>query len=275
MTEKVKLILKKVVVFFDGFKTILLHQKNGLQLRPCLSILCNNCSLLLQIVDYESKYVGGQRRDELPKTRGSWSYIFHTILSLLLKSLRGNISLVVEKEFATQNKDGTLTGCYRSTRDNESDVSLLLTDFSTIDYDKVDSYQIVMEHHLKIFCGYHSKTEADVSFNDFILTSIESFDSQTWFAVSVLITAFFGFWMIKRTHNNDVCDTQQFEDAYADNEDSIQAKFWTKYNNKTEMVGLNSNLAKMMQELFDSKRVNLLVSGGLWIVVKPSYEISC
>ena len=306
---------------------------------------------VFEIVDYESKWAGGQIHDQFPKVKGSWSYLFDTTLSGIFKSLKTNISLNVEKELGTQKKDGTLTGCYRSIRDNESDVSMVFIDFPTIDFDKVDPYQIVMEHPLKIFSGYHSKPKADVSFNDFILTSIKSFDDQTWFAILVIITAFFGLWMIKRSLFPDnhhvslrrriaealwdtlllfvsqessdydkfldrllsilmtlsfflltniyfglmstdlvtvtkptvinsyqdimsrpnmtpvfaalMSDTQEFEDAHADNEDSIQARFWAKYKDKKEMADPNSDPAKiinMLQNGADLNRV-LIMSG--------------
>ena len=116
---------------------------------------------VFEIVDYESKWAGGQIHDQFPKIRGSWSYLFDMTLSRIFKSLKANISLNVEKELGSKKKDGTLTGCYRSIRDNESDVSMVFIDFPTIDYEKVDPYQIVMENPLKIMSGYHSKTEAD------------------------------------------------------------------------------------------------------------------
>ena len=299
---------------------------------------------VFEIVDYESKWAGGQIHDQFPKVRGSWSYLFDTTLSGIFKSLKANVSLNVEKEMGRKRKDGTLTGCYRSIRDNESDVSMVFVDFPTIDYEKVDPYQIVMENPLKIMSGYKSKTTADVSFNDFILTSIKSFDNQTWFAVFVIITSFFGLWMIKRSlfpDNNHVplrkriyealwdtlllfisqestdyekfldrflsilmtvsfflltnfyfglmstdlvtvtkpsvinsyqdimnrpnmtpvfaalmSDTQEFEDAYADNKDSIQAKFWAKYKYKKEMADPNSDPAKMINMLQNGADLN-------------------
>ena len=308
---------------------------------------------VFEIVDYESAWAGGQVHDELPKIKGSWSYLFDTTLSPLFKSLKANVSLNVENEIGTQKKNGTLTGCYRSIRDNESDVSVLFIDFPTIDYEKVDPYQIVVEHPLKILSGYYSKAEADLSFNDFILTSIKSFDNQTWFAVLVMVSAFFGLWMIKRSLFLDdnlvslrrrivealwdtlllfisqestdydkfldrllsilmtlsfflltniyfglmstdlvtvtkptvinsyedimnrpnvtpvfatvTSDTQEFEDAYFDDDDSIQAKFWAKYKDKVEMADPNSNPAKMMNMLQNGAHLNrvLIMSGSV------------
>ena len=307
--------------------------------------------IIFEIVDYESAWAGGQIRHEFPKIKGSFSYHMGTTLPGMFKSLRENVSLVVENEIGIKKKDGTLTGCYRSIRDNESDVSMLLQQFPTIDYDKVDPYQILMEYSIKIMSTYHSKTEADVSFNDLFITSIKSFDNRTWFAVLVMVFAFFGLWIIKRAlfpDNNHVSlrrriasalwdtlllsvsqestdyknfmdrllsivmtlsffflttiyfslmstdlvsvtkptvinsyqdimnrpnmtpvfatclpDTQEFEDAYADNEDSIQAKFWAKYKDKVEMVDADAILGKMMQAASDSNR--FLIMNGIAI----------
>ena len=310
--------------------------------------------LFLEIVDYESAWAGGQIHDEFPKTKGSWSYLVDTSLSGAFKSLKTNITVVLENENGRRKKDGTLTGCYRSIRDNESDVAVAIIDFPTIDYDKVDPFQILVEDSVKILSAYESKAEADVSFNDFILTSIKSFDSQTWFAVLAMVAAFFGLWMTKRTlfpDNNHVSlrrriaealwdtlllfisqestdydkfldrllsilmtlsfflltniyfglmstdlvtvtkpsvinsyqdvmnqpnmtpvfatvmsDTQEFEDAYADNEDSIQAKFWAKYKDKVEMADPDAGSAKlidMMQGALNRNRV--LIMNGLAI----------
>ena len=307
---------------------------------------------LFEIVDYDIKWADGQIRDEFPKFKGSFSFLADTTLSELFKSFKTNISVNVEKENGIRKRDGTLTGCYRSIRDNESDISTLWVDYPTIDYDKVDPYQVLVEHPLKIMSGYHSKAEADYSFNDFILTSIKSFDNQTWFTVLVMVSAFFGLWMIKRALFPDgedvslrktiaetlwdtlllfisqestdydrfldrflsilmtvsfffltniyfglmstdlvsvakpavinsyqdimnrpnitpvffetLSDTQEFEDAFRDNDDSIQAKFWAKYKDEVEMAGPNSDPAKMnemMQEKEALKKV-LIMSGS-------------
>ena len=160
-----------------------------------------------QIMDYKSKWAGEQIRDEFPETTGPLSYLVDSTLSLLFKSLRANISLNVENEFGTQKKDGTMTGCYRKIRDNESDFSIALHNFPTIDYDKVDPYQILMQDSVKIMSAYHSQTKPEVSLNDFILTWINSFDDQTWFAVLVMVSVLFGIWMIRRVlfpDNEDV-----------------------------------------------------------------------
>ena len=154
--------------------------------------------VLAEIADYDSKWAAGQIRDEFPKIEGTYSSLIDSTVSPFFKAFKANLSLVMEKEFGMKKKDGTLTGCYRSIRDNESDVAVAIIDFPTIDYDKVDPYQVLMEDSVKIMSGYESKIEADYSFNDFILTSMKSFDSQTWFAVLVMVTAFFGLWMTKR-----------------------------------------------------------------------------
>ena len=303
--------------------------------------------LIFEIVDYESAWAGGQIHDEIPKTKGPISYLMGTSISDVSKLLRANFSLNIENEFGLKKKDGTLTGCYRSIRDNESDISLALHDFPTVDYDKVDPYQVFGEVSLKIMSGYYSKTEAEVSFNDFILTSIKSFDNQTWFTVLVMISAFFGLWMMKRTlfpDNEDVSlrktvfetlweilllfisqesrdyyrfmdrlfsilmtlsfflltniyfslmstdlvsvtkpsvinsyqdimnrpnitpifsavnsETQEFEDAYEDHDDSIQAKFWAKYKDKVEMLNPNTSPAKLMHVMQEVANLNRVV----------------
>ena len=310
---------------------------------------------LLEIVDYQSAWAGGQIREEFPKTKGSWSDALDTTLFHPFKSLKGNVSLTVEQEYGMKKKDGTLTGCYRSIRDNESDFSLVPHDFPTVDYDKVDPYQVLLEVSIKMLSTYYSEAEADFSFNDFILTSIKSFDRGTWLAVLALISAFFGLWMTKRAlfpdndyvslrriiaetlwdtlllfisqESTDYCqlmdrllsivmtlsffvlttiyfglmstdlvtvtkpvvinsyqeimnrpnmtpifaammpDHQEFEDAYEDHDDSIQAKFWAKYKDKLEMFG-PSDPAKMMniiQKAFDKNRV--LITNELGAVV--------
>ena len=308
--------------------------------------------ILFEIADYESKWAGGQIRKEFPKFQGAWSYFVENTLSRIFETLNANISVIVESEMGTKKKNGTLTGCFRSIRDNESDISMIIHDYPTIDYDKVDPYQIITEEPLKIVSAYHSKTEADVSFNDFILTSIKSFDSQTWFAVLSMVLAFFGLWMMKRTLFLDneyvslrkrIADTlwdtllffisqestdyykfmdrllsilmtlsfflltniyfglmstdlvtvtkptvinsyqdimnrpnitpifhammndyKEFEDAYEDNEDSIQAKFWAKYKDKLETLGPYSDPARGVNVLAEVANLNgVLIMHGV------------
>ena len=309
--------------------------------------------LVFEIEDYESKWAGGQIRNEFPKFTGSWTHMTET-LSSLFKNLRTNISLIVESEIGMRKSNGTLTGCYRSVRDNESDISIFVIDFPTVDFERVEPYQVLMEDSLKIMSGYRSETEADVSFNDFILTSIKSFDNQTWFAVLVMVSAFFGLWMIKRSLFRDdnhvslrrkiaqtlwdtlllfisqestdydkfldrllsilmtlsfflltniyfglmstdlvtvakptvissyqdimnrpnitpifaasMSDTQEFEDAYADNDDSIQAKFWAEYKNKREMADPNADAEKLIGMMFEGADLNrVLIMNGIFI----------
>ena len=121
---------------------------------------------LFEIVD-ESKWAAGQIHDEFPKVKGAFSYITHTSMIPVFKSLGANFSIRIENELGTRKKDRTLTGCYRSIRDKKSDFSLVPHEFSTIDYVKVNPYQVVMEYSLKILSAYHSVTEADYSLNDF------------------------------------------------------------------------------------------------------------
>ena len=309
--------------------------------------------LVIQIEDYESKWAGGQIRDEFPKITGSWTHMTET-LSSLFKTLRTNISLIVETEIGMRKSNGSLTGCYRSVRDNESDVSMFIVDFPTVDFERVEPYQVLMEDSLKIMSGYYSKAEADVSFNDFILTSIQSFDSQTWFAVLVMVSAFFGLWMTKRVlfpDNNhmslrrriaealwdtlllfisqessdydkildrllsilmtlsfffltnfyfglmstdlvtvakptvinsyqdimnrpnitpvfaaSMSDTQEFEDAFEDDDDSIQAKFWAKYKDKREMADTNADPGKLINMIQGGADLNrVLIMNGMFI----------
>ena len=306
---------------------------------------------LFEVADYESKWASGKIHDEFPRLEGPFSFITDSILTDISKNFKGNFSLNLEKEAGSKKKDGTLIGCYRSIRDNESDISIVPVDYPTIDYDKVDPYQILMESPLKIMSGYRSETKAKVSFNDFILTSIQSFDRQTWFAVLAMVLAFAGLWMTKRAlfpNNEDVSmrrtifetlwdtfllfisqqstvysrfvdrflsilmtlsfffltkvyfglmstdlvsvtkpsvinsyqdimnrpnvtpvflavlsDVQEFENAYEDDDGSIQAKFWAKYKDTAEMAhpyGDPTKMAEMMQKAVDLKRV-LIING--------------
>ena len=53
-------------------------------------------------------------------------------------------------------------------------------------------------------------------------------------------------------------ETQEFEDAFENNDDSIQAKFWEKYKDEVEMADLNSDpgkLMNMLQKAIQMKRV--------------------
>ena len=304
-----------------------------------------------EVADYESKWASGQIHEEFPQIEGPLSYFINTWIPYFSKSLRANFSLEVEKEVGTKKKDGTLTGCYRSIRDNKSDISIVPIDYPTIDYDKVDPFQILMESPLKILSAYHSEPKPDVSFNDFILTSIKSFDRHTWFAVLSMVLAFAGLWIVTRTlfpGNENVSmrkaifeflwdtlllfisqeskdfynfmdrllsilmtisfflltniyfglmstdlvsvtkpsvinsyqdimnrpnttpvfiaqtsDNQEFEDAYFDDDGSIQAKFWAKYKDKVLIAHPHADPEKMnfmIQEAVDLKRV-LIMTG--------------
>ena len=153
-----------------------------------------------EIDDYDTNWARGQFHDEYPKqTSGAFAYLLETILAKPFKSLKTNISITIADESGYKKKDGTATGCYRSIRDNETDISMMLVDFPTDDFDQVEPYQVFNEDVLKIFSGYRSETNGTGTFNDFILNSIKSFDDETWFAVFVLITCFFGLLILRKS----------------------------------------------------------------------------
>ena len=307
--------------------------------------------LTFEVADYESKWATGQIHEEFPRIKGPFSHFFNSWTPYFSKSLRANFSLEIDQEAGTKKKDGTLTGCYRKIQDNQSDISIIPTDYPTIDYNRVDPYQILMESSLKILSAYHSEPKPDVFFNDFILTSIKSFDGHTWFAVLSMVLAFAGLWITKRALFPDKEDVslrrtifetlwdtlllfisqestdyykfvdrflsilmtlafflltniyfglmstdlvsvtkpsvinsyqdimnrpnttpvfiaqsasnQVFEDAYEDDDGSIQAKFWTKYKDKVLIADPYADLEKMnqiIQEAVDLKRV-LIMTG--------------
>ena len=153
-----------------------------------------------EIVDYDTQWAGGKFHDEYPKhTSGAFAYLLETILAKPFKSLKTNISITIEDESGYKKKDGTATGCYKSIRDNKTDISMILVDFPTDDFDEIEPYQVFKEDVLQIFSGYRSETNSTGTFNDFILNSIKSFDDQTWFTVFVLITCFFGLLILRRS----------------------------------------------------------------------------
>ena len=61
-------------------------------------------------------------------------------------------------------------------------------------------------------------------------------------------------------------DTQEFEDAYKDEEDSIQAKFWAKYKDKVEMADAYSDPVKMIGMMQEAAEFNkVLIMNGVFI----------
>ena len=53
-----------------------------------------------------------------------------------------------------------------------------------------------------------------------------------------------------------MCDTQEFEDAYADDDDSIQAKFWAKFKDKVEIGDPSSDPAKLIKMMLEGADLN-------------------
>jgi len=68
-----------------------------------------------------------------------------------------NYSLVFEEDAGAKDQEtGEFTGCYGSIYRNESDVALILLDDPIYDYDRVNPYQVMIEHPLTIIQAYNA-----------------------------------------------------------------------------------------------------------------------
>ena len=114
-------------------------------------------------LDEPLKWQDGQVHAEYPKATGSNAKRYHLALSALLGDRPPNISVVV--------KPVKGSGCYRSIRDNESDVTPIPIIYPVKDFDKVNPIQVNSEEPLNIFSTYKVEEKFSVVYADILKSS--------------------------------------------------------------------------------------------------------
>ena len=144
-----------------------------------------------------------QAHAEYPKASGSFVEALSTVSSALLGIPAPNISLVIE----------SMTGCYRSIRDNQSDFTPLLVTYPVKDFDRVKPVQIFFETPISILSTYKVEEKSPIiNYADLLENSLKSFDFTVWSAVVSVLFIFVGLLFLRKLLNSSKEDKKQGND---------------------------------------------------------------
>ena len=119
---------------------------------------------------------------------GSGAKTFNLMVDIALGRYSINYTTIRSESFGGIAKDGTMTGCYRSMYDNQTDFSFLPIDYPIHDLTRLDPVQIYFEQPLKIVSVYHVDPKPSVVYSDILKSSLSSsFSINTWM---MIFTAF-------------------------------------------------------------------------------------
>ena len=141
-------------------------------------------------VEEPEKWNSGQVHAEYPKTSGALDQVAYLYLSSLFGHPAPNMSLVFESGTGSVANDGSLSGCYGSVYNNQSDVSYTPVEYPISDFDKIDPVQVYYEGPLVMLSVYKVDGKESIVFADLLLSSLNSFDMFVW---SVVVLSFFVF----------------------------------------------------------------------------------
>ena len=82
------------------------------------------------VLDNPLKWQHGQVHAEYPKASGSLAPLIDSLMSTMLGSCAPNLSVVIERI--------TYPGCYKSIRENQSDLTPILTGYPIHDFARVN-----------------------------------------------------------------------------------------------------------------------------------------
>ena len=118
-----------------------------------------------------------------PRFGGGFASIGNFIIDMAYAFKSGlNYSLVEQNEFGSKDQEtGEFTGCFGSLVRNESDFTLMVVDYPTKDYEKINPYLVLMEEPLTIVQGYNRTVHGDWS--DILTSSFSAFDAHLWILI--------------------------------------------------------------------------------------------
>ena len=155
---------------------------------------------ILQLEDPEI-WAGSQVHAQMPRFSGAIGPTIDFMINALLGNTVPNISVVVEPLTGTVNKDGSPAGCYGSVYRNESDFTLFPVEYPIKDFDRIDPGQIVYEGPLTILSMYKVDDNHSIVYQDFLESSLHSFDMGVWSAVFVTFLVFVGLLILRKCFN--------------------------------------------------------------------------
>ena len=183
LTNIVEYVLKRKTAAVESF----LPSKMGDEEEPVYRICFLEAPGILDFMN-KDKSIDGQVTTDRPIITGSTEKTFNLLMDIVLGRHSINYTTIQSESIGGIAKDGTMTGCYRSMYDNETDFSLTVMDYPIHDFKRLDLVQVYFEEPTKIFSIYHVEPKASVVYNDILVASLSScFNINTWI---MIFTAF-------------------------------------------------------------------------------------
>ena len=135
------------------------------------------------VVEWQNKekFLDGRISSEKLILKGSASKTFSFVTEFAFGSDTMNLTAVRSESIGGIMKDGTMTGCYRSMYENETDLALVLVDYPVHDFKRLDPVQVFFEDPAKIISSYHVDPKPSVIYSDILKSSLSSsFSFNTW-----------------------------------------------------------------------------------------------
>ena len=147
-------------------------------------------------------WADGQVHAKVPRFSGALKPTAVLVMKAMMGKTIPNVSVVVEPLIRTARQDGSPAGCYGSIYRNESDVSFLPVEYPIKDFDRVDPGQIIFEGPLTILSMYKVEDKYSIVYQDFLESSLKSFDMSVWSAVVVTFLVFVGLLILRKCLNS-------------------------------------------------------------------------
>ena len=166
--------------------------------RVCLSVQAG----INQIEDTHN-WQAGQIHSEYPKMSGPvGEHIYQFLFITVLGHPVPNIS-IIQEPLASLGTNESLTGCYRSVHNNESDLSLMPIEYPIQDYNKINPVQVLYEGPLDIISMYKVEDKYSIIFADLLLSSFKSFSIDVWIALLVTCLVFSTLLLLQELLRSD------------------------------------------------------------------------
>ena len=154
----------------------------------------------MQLEDPEI-WADGQVHVKTPRFSGAMGPTADFLVKAMMGNAVPNVSVVVEPLTGTVNEDGSPAGCYGSIYRNESDFTPFPVEYPVKDFDRIDPGQIVYEGPLTIMSMYKVADKYSIVYQDFLKSSLKSFDMSVWSAVVVTFLVFVGLLILRKCFN--------------------------------------------------------------------------
>ena len=131
----------------------------------------------------QDRSIDGQVTNDRPVFGGSAEKAFNLLVDIAWWKNSVNYT-AIRSESIGGIANGTMTGCYRSMYENETDFTLVAMDYPVHDFKRLDPVQVWFEETAKIISIYHVDEKSSVIYSDILKSSLSSsFTINTWIII--------------------------------------------------------------------------------------------